>query len=47
MSYWEFMAWADGWMKANGSQEGLTKAEKDDLWAFVQEGPQEVRGTLH
>jgi hypothetical protein len=47
MSYWEFLAWADGWMKANGSQEGLTSKEKDDLWSFISEGPQEVRRTLH
>lgn len=46
MSVWQFYASVDGWMRANSADDGsLTKAEKDDLWNWVQEGPQEAKGT--
>jgi hypothetical protein len=38
MSIWQFMAAIDGYAKAHDpeSGKGLTKAEEDDLWAWVQ-----------
>lgn len=42
-SPWEFQSAVDGWMDANTSDEGtLTDAEKDDLWAWMQEKPEVV-----
>jgi len=40
MSVWQFFAAMDGWVAANsGSEGGLTEAEKDDLWDWMQTRP--------
>jgi hypothetical protein len=45
MSVWEFYASVDGWIRAHSSDDGaLTKAERDDLWQWISDGPSQVRG---
>ncbi|WP_186458327.1 hypothetical protein [Neorhizobium alkalisoli] len=37
MSMWQYFAALDGFQKANGAEEGMTKAEEDDLWDWINE----------
>ena len=39
MSVWQFMAALDGWMQGHGGGGGLTEAEKDELWDWMQTRP--------
>ena len=37
MSVWQYFVALDGFQKANGAEEAMTKAEEDDLWKWINE----------
>lgn len=47
MSFWQYRIAAVHWIAAHDTGEGLSAAEADELWDWLQDKPATVRSLVH